>query len=255
VTLSLSPALILGWGPFPRLGIAGAAVGFITYYSLGSLVLLGYLCSGRSLVRSTMFGFRFRRTMFWEILRVGAPASLNSLLIHLNMMLLTGLVGHLGRFALVGYGMGARLEYLQTPLVFGFGAALITMVGTNIGAGRAVRARRVAWVGAGLAAAMTGSVGLLGACVPRLWLGLFSTTPEVLTAGTTYRTIVGPTYGFLGLGLALYFASQGVGQLLWPLLPGMARLVMAAGGGWLAIHWFGGGLPALFTAVAAGLVV
>lgn len=255
VTLSLSPALILGWGPFPRLGIAGAAIGFITYYSLGSLVLLGYLASGRSLVQLAMSGFRFRRALFWEILRVGVPASLNSLLIHLNMMLLTGLVGPFGTFALAAYGMGARLEYLQTPLVFGFGAALITMIGTNIGAGRMVRARRIAWVGAGLAAATTGSVGLLGACFPRLWLGLFSATPEVLTAGTTYLTIVGPTYGFLGLGLALYFASQGAGQLLWPLLAGVARLVMAAGGGWLAIHWFGGGLPALFTAIAVALVV
>jgi hypothetical protein len=112
VTLVVSPALVLGWSPLPQLGIAGAAVGFITYYSLGSLVLLGYLCSGRSLVRFTMSGFRFRRAVFWEILHVGAPASLNSLLTHLNMMLLTGLVGHFGMFALAGYGMGLRLEYL-----------------------------------------------------------------------------------------------------------------------------------------------
>ena len=48
--------------------------------------------------------------------------------------------------------MGARLEYLQIPLVFGLGAALVTMVGTNIGAGHLARAQRVAWVGAGLAA-------------------------------------------------------------------------------------------------------
>jgi Na+-driven multidrug efflux pump len=102
VTLSLSPVLILGWGPFPRLGIAGAAIGFVTYYSLGSLVLLGYLASGRSLVQLAMSGFRFRRALFWEILRVGVPASLNSLLIQLNMMLLTGLVGPFGTFALAG---------------------------------------------------------------------------------------------------------------------------------------------------------
>lgn len=78
---------------------------------------------------------------------------------------------------------------------------------------------------------MTGGVGLLGACFPHLWLGLFSATPEVLTAGTMYLIIVGPSYGFLGLGLALYFASQGAGQLWWPLLAVAARLVMAAGGG------------------------
>jgi Na+-driven multidrug efflux pump len=144
-------------------------------------------------VQFPVSGFRFRGAVFWEILRAGAPASLNSLLIHLHMRLLTGLVGHFGTCALAGYGMGVRLEYLPTPLVFGVGAALITTVGTNSGAGRVVRARRIAWVGAGLAAARTGSAGLLGACVPHLWLGLFSTTPEVLTIGTTYLTIVGPT--------------------------------------------------------------
>jgi Na+-driven multidrug efflux pump len=109
-------------------------------------------------------------------------------------------------------------------------------------------------VGAGLAAAVTGSIGLLAACVPQLWLGLFSTNPDVLATGTTYLRIVGPTYGCFGLGLALYFASQGAGRLLWPLLAGMARLVIATGGGWMAIHWYAGGLPSLFTAIAVALI-
>lgn len=255
VTLLLSPALILGWGPLPHLGIAGAGVALLIYYSLGSLVLLGYLRSRHSLVRLTLSGIRYQRAMFWEILRVGLPGSLNTVLANLNVALLTSLVGPFGTFALAGYGMGARLEYLQIPLVFGFGSALVTMVGTNIGAGRTARAQRVAWVGAGLAAAVTGSIGLFGACFPPLWLGLFSTHPEVLTAGAAYLRIVGPTYGCFGLGLALYFASQGAGRLVWPLLAGGARLVIAAGGGWLASRWFGGGLPALYTAIAVAFVV
>ena len=88
--------------------------------------------------------------------------------------LYAGLVGAFGTFALAGYGVGARLEYLQIPLVFGFGTALVTMVGTNVGAGQFARARRVAWVGAGLAATVTGSVGLLAALLPRAWIGTFS---------------------------------------------------------------------------------
>jgi Na+-driven multidrug efflux pump len=151
-------------------------------------------------------------------------------------------------------GIGARLEYLQIPLVFGFGPALVSMVVTNIGAGHMARARRVPWVSAGLATAVTGSIGLFGACFPRLWLGLFSANSEVLTTGATYLSIVGPTYGFFGLGLALYFASQGAGRLLWPLLAGGARLVIAAGGGWVASHGFGGGLPALFAAIAVAFM-
>ena len=96
--------------------------------------------------------------LFWEILRVGLPGSLNTVLTNLNVVFLTSLVGPFGTFALAGYGIGARLEYLQIPLVFGFGSALVTMVGTNIGAGHLARAQRVAWVGAGLAAAVTGSI-------------------------------------------------------------------------------------------------
>jgi putative MATE family efflux protein len=253
--LLLSPALILGWGPVPRLGIAGAGLALIVYYSVGSLVLLGYLLSARSLVRLTVRGARLRPALFWEILRVGAPGSLNTILTNLNIALLTGLVGPFGTFALAGYGLGVRLEYLQIPIVFGFGSALVTMVGTNVGAGDMARAQRIAWVGAGLATAVTGSIGLGGALFPELWLGLFSTDAAVLAIGATYLRIVGPTYGFFGLGLALYFASQGAGRLLWPLLAGMIRLLIAAGGGWLAMHWFDGGLAVLFIAIAAALTL
>jgi putative MATE family efflux protein len=253
VVLLLSPALILGWGPVPRLGIVGAGLALIIYYSVGSLVLLGYLLSGRSLVRLRVSGVRFRPALFWEILRVGAPGSLNTVLTNLNIALLTSLVAPFGTFALAGYGMGVRLEYLQIPIVFGFGSALVTMVGTNIGAGNTARAQRITWVGAGLAMAVTGSIGVGGALFPELWLSLFSTDATVLAIGATYLRIVGPTYGFFGLGLALYFASQGAGRLLWPLLAGMIRLLIAAGGGWLAMHWFGGGLAVLFIAIAVAL--
>jgi putative MATE family efflux protein len=251
VYLALSPALITGWGPFPKLGAAGAAAASVTSFSLGVLVLLGYLSSGRSLVKLTWT--RPRLSLFWEILRVGAPGSLNTVMTNLTIVLVTGLVGPFGASALAGYGMGARLEYLQIPLVFGLGSGLVTMVGTNVGAGKIERAERVAWVGAGLAALVTASVGLLGALFPRAWLGMFSADGDMLAAGSTYLRIVGPAYGFFGLGLALYFASQGAGRLVWPLLGGFARLVIAAGGGWLAVRWLGWGLPGVFAAMSLAL--
>jgi putative MATE family efflux protein len=254
-TFCISPTLIFGWGPLPPLGIAGAGVALLIYYTLGSVVLLAYLLSSRSLVRLMFSGIRWQRALFWDILRVGLPGSLNTIFSNLNVVLLTSLVGPFGTFALAGYGIGARLEYLQIPLVFGLGSALVTMVGTNMGAGRLARARRVAWVGAGLAAAVTGCIGLFSAGFPQLWLGLFSTDPDVLAVGTTYLRIAGPTYGCFGLGLALYFALQGAGRLLWPLLAGGARLVIAAGGGWLAMRWGAGSLPTLFTAIAVAFIV
>jgi Na+-driven multidrug efflux pump len=129
------------------------------------------------------------------------------------------------------------------------------MVGTNVGAGQLARAERVAWTGAGLAAAVTASIGLAAAVFPRAWLGLFTTDAQVLAAGATYLRIVGPAYGFFGLGLALYFASQGAGRLAWPLGAGFARLTIAAAGGWLAGHALGWGLPGIFGAMTLALVV
>jgi MATE family, multidrug efflux pump len=251
---ALSPVLIFGWGPLPRLGVRGAAVAVVAYYAAGALVFLGYLLSGRSLVRLSPAAVRFRRALFGAILRVGAPSLVNNVQTNLSVVLLTALVGPFGSVALAGYGIGVRLEYLQIPIVFGFGSALVTMVGTNVGAARRQRATRVAWTGALMAAGVTEAIGLGAALAPHAWLGLFSVDPGVLAAGTTYLRTVGPVYGFFGLGLAFYFASQGAGRLGWPLLAGALRLAVAGGGGWLAMHW-GADLGGLYRVMALALVV
>jgi putative MATE family efflux protein len=253
--LILSPALIMGWGPLPGLGVAGAATASVVAFGAGSLVLAVSLRAPESLVRLSLAGFRPRLALFGEILRVGAPGALNTVFTNLTVVLLTGLVGPFGVHALAGYGMGARLEYIQIPLVFGIGSALVAMVGTNVGAGRLARAERVAWIGAAFAGGATGTIGLTFALFPQAWMGLFTTDPAVIAVGTTYLRIVGPAYGFFGVGLALYFASQGAGRLAWPLLAGFVRLVLAAAGGWLATRWLGGGPAALFVAIALALVV
>jgi Na+-driven multidrug efflux pump len=144
------------------------------------------------------------------------------------------LVSPAGVYALAGYGLASRLEYLQIPIVFGFGTALVTMVGSNVGAGQMARARRVCWVGGGLAAAATGTVGLAAALFPRAWLGLFTADERVLAIGATYLHVVGPTFGFFGLGLALYFAAQAAGRMGWALAAG------AGGGGWPWRGWGSG---------------
>jgi putative MATE family efflux protein len=254
VHIALAPLLIFGLGPFPALGVTGAGISLVTSYVLRALALGTFLLAKRAAVRWPAGRLRLRRDLFREILRVGLPGSLNTVLTNANVVAVTSLVGTSGVFALAGYGLAARLEYLQIPLVFGFGTALVTMVGTNIGAGQVQRARRVTWIGAGVAAAATGSVGLLAALFPWAWLGLFTAEPAVLAIGETYLRIVGPTFALFGLGLALYFAAQGSGHLLWTLVAGFGRLFLAVGGGWLAIHVFGAGLPWLFVTIAIAFV-
>src|SRR3989441_162521 len=171
------------------------------------------------------------------------------------VVVLAGLVGAFGTVALAGYGTGARLEYLQFPLVFGLGSALVTMVGTNVGAGQLARARRIALVGGAMAFALTETIGLAAALFPGVWMSLFTRDPAVVAAGSAYLRVVGPSYGFFGLGLALYFASQGAGRVVWPLVAGFMRLVLAAVGGSLAIHWVGGGAGARLFVIRLAFVL
>jgi Na+-driven multidrug efflux pump len=128
------------------------------------------------------------------------------------------------------------------------------MVGANIGAGHYARARRIAWTAGLIAAAATETIGILAALFPTAWLGLFSDDPQVLAVGALYLRSVAPFYGLVGLGMALYFASQGAKHMLLPVLAGTARLLIAAGIGWLAMRHFGADLPLLFAIVAASSV-
>jgi Na+-driven multidrug efflux pump len=127
------------------------------------------------------------------------------------------------------------------------------MVGTNIGAGQRDRALKIALTGGALAFALTETIGIVAAIWPEVWLRLFSAEPDMIETGSAYLRIVGPTYGFFGLGLSLYFASQGAGRLFWPLASGFLRIAIALGGGWIAIR-LTGSLNGLFAGIAAGLV-
>ena len=104
-----------------------------------------------------------------------------------------------------------------------------------------------------MAFVLTEAVGLAAAIWPTAWLGLFGHDPHMLETGTAYLRVVGPAYGFFGLGLSLYFASQGAGRLFWPLFAGLLRLIIAIGGGWLALRATGS-LEWMFVALSAALV-
>jgi Na+-driven multidrug efflux pump len=186
---------------------------------------------------------------------VGAVAAITSLQTNVTIALATALVATTsGTNAVAGFGTGVRLEYLLVPVIFGLGAPLVALVGTNIGADQRQRALRIALVGGAIAFAISETLGLIAAFWPQAWLALFSPDPGVIEMGSDYLRIVGPTYGFFGLGMALYFASQGAARLFWPLLSGSLRVLVAIGGGWIALR-LTGSLNWLFAALAFGLIV
>ncbi len=249
----LSPVLIFGFGPIPALGIAGGGLAVLLTTVLMIAVLAWYILSGRCGVR--LHGVRPSWRLSADILRVGGVGIFNTMNTTLTVALVTGLVGAAaGPDAVAGYGTGARLEYLLIPLVFGLGAPMVAMVGTNIGAGQRQRALRIALTGGALAFVLTETIGLAAAIWPEAWLGLFGRDPRMLASGVAYLRHVGPAYGFFGLGLSLFFASQGAGRLGWPLLAGLIRLVIAVGGGWAAIA-LTGSLVWVFAVLGLALVV
>jgi Na+-driven multidrug efflux pump len=142
---------------------------------------------------------------------------------------------------------------MQIPLIFGLGTAMVTMVGMNIGAGQEARARRIAWTGAAVAFGVTESIGLAAMAFPHAWIGLFSKDANVLAIGTQYIWTVAPFYGAVGIGLALYFASQGAKRVFLPVLAGTFRMIIAGVAGWVAVAWYGASLSTLLqlSAVAA----
>jgi Na+-driven multidrug efflux pump len=223
----------------------------VAFYACGSAVLLWYVISGRNLAR--LRAAKLRWSLFREILGVGAVAAVTSLQTNVIIAAATALVASAaGAAAAAGYGTAARLEYLLVPLIFGLGAPLVALVGTNIGAGERQRALRIALLGGFIAFAVTEAIGIAAAAWPRVWITQFSTDPRVIETAIAYLRLVGPSYGFFGLGLALYFASQGAGRLFWPLSAGFVRMFVAIGGGWLALR-LTGSLSWFFVALATGL--
>lgn len=250
--IPLSPLLIFGIGPFPRLGVAGGGAALVLFYLGGAAFLAWYVASGRNAA-----GFRWARPewpYFREILKVGGFAALTSLQTNLTIAVSTALIGRFfGPEQLAGFGTAARLEYVLVPLVFGIGGTLVAMVGMNMGADQHGRAMRIAWWGGGLAFVLTEAIGVSAALAPEAWLRLFGTDPAMLASGAQYLRTVGPFYGFYGLGFALYFACQGAGRLLWPVLANFTRLVLVAVGGWAALA-VTGEARWLYGVIALGMV-
>ncbi len=252
--IGLVPLLVFGWGPVPALGIAGAGVATVISFTASSLYLAAYLASGRAPVRLTLRGVTLSGRLFRDILRTGAPLSLQPILNNISLALLTSYAGALGAATLAGVGAAVRLEYLMYPVVFGLGATVVAMVGTNIGAGQTARAFRIAWIAAGLAVAATAAVGVLAILWPRLWIALFTVAPEIDAPATTYLAIAALGYAFIGMN-TLTQAFQAMGQTFWPLVGVVSRAALLAIGGWIVINASGGGVVGLAAITALGLAV
>ncbi|MEK0417189.1 MAG: hypothetical protein RI949_1195, partial [Pseudomonadota bacterium] len=210
--------LVFGWGPLPSLGIAGAAAGIVIGNALAAVLLLNFLVYRCVELRLRITGLQLRLAPIAKLLKLGSLAAVNPISTTATVMVITGFVAHLGVDVLAGYGIGARLELLLVPMIFGFGSAATALVGVHFGAKAIERGHLAGWTAAAYSAVLCGLLGGAVAFFPGLWANLFTHAVTVRDACRTYLQIVGPFYAFYGLSLCLYFASQGAGRVLWPVI-------------------------------------
>ena len=255
IQVILSGGFILGWFGFPKLGVPGAAVAVLISSALMVTVILFKLRSKSIPASLRKERFQLRKILFDNIFEVAIPASLSPLLVVSTILVLTGLVGRFGTEALAGYGIGSRVEFLMIPLIFGIGTAMTSIVGANIGALNIDRAEKVGILGGSTAGFVSILIGLTLAVFPEAWIQFFTDDIKAFEVTKKYIQIVGPFYIFQGIGLSLYFASQGANAMKWPTIATIARFIIACAGGGISVYWLDLGIESIFISSSAAMAI
>jgi putative MATE family efflux protein len=253
VTLALDPVLILGLGPFPKLGIAGAAVATVGVRSIAFTIGVVLLVR-RGLVRVRIPS----AATAWSIARIGLPPALTGVLFSLIYVALTRTTTRFGTPALAALGLGHRVESWLYMVGIGFGAATAAIVGQSLGAGDKVRAMRAGWVITGWATLPAVLGATLSLTIPHEVAALFTTDPAVIAEAALYLRIAAVAQLFVCAELVLESAMGGAGDTVPPMLTStvltLLRVPLAA---WAAARWGTAGIwwVIALTAVARGLAM
>jgi len=239
---------VFGWG------LVGAALAMLACQLVATVARAFWVLGGRAVVRPVLRSARFTLAPLREIFRVGVPAALSTSVSNVGLMALTAVVTRLGKADLAAYGLATRLDFLLMSFGFGFGAAVLTLVGLATGAGRFDRVHAFVTRAAAIAIVFLGVPGLIVWWRPALWLGMFTDDAGIHAVGRQYFGIVGPTYPFVGITMVVAFAFQGLGRATIPLALTIARVAGVLAAAVLCTRGLGLGERAVFTTIAAGNV-
>ncbi|MGH7802940.1 MAG: MATE family efflux transporter, partial [Candidatus Binatia bacterium] len=212
--IALTPLFMFAFG----WGIAGAAAAAIVGQAIGGVPRAIYLALGRGAVRPGLLPRRPSLGPMTDILRVGIPASIATLVNYVGLLALTAVVGRHGTNEIAAFGLGTRLDFIVMTIAFGTGSAVLTLTGLAAGAGDTSRVRAVTLRGLGLVTSILLVVSLVLYVRPDVWLGLFTDDAAILAAGRTYLRTLAPSYPFLGAAMILSFAFQGLRRAILPLV-------------------------------------
>jgi putative MATE family efflux protein len=238
VTLILDPVLIVGWGPFPALGVAGAAIATISTRAVA--FALGLTIVGR---RGVLKIGRPDWATMLTICRIGLPTAVTGVVFSLIYVAVTRTATQFGTPALAALGIGHRVESWLYMIGVGFGAATAAIVGQNMGAGRVDRAAQAGWISVGFCTVFGVAACAIELMFPERFASIFSNDPLVIAEAAKYLRIA--AFSQLGIcaEIVLEGALGGAGYTLAPMLTSTvftaARIPIAA---WAAARYGSTGL-------------
>ena len=213
----LDPLLIFGIGPFPELGVTGAAVATSIGRAAG-VAFAAWALFGRSNGRLTIRREHWRPEprLIWQLLEVSGPAMLQLLIATASWSVLVMIVARFGSVAIAGYQIGLRVIIFVLLPAVGLANAAATMVGQNLGASRPDRAERAVWTAGLLNAVLLGLAGMFFVIFSPLVVGIFTADPGISAVAAECLRIVGFGYAFYGLGMVMESSFNGAGDTWTP---------------------------------------
>jgi putative MATE family efflux protein len=232
LNIILDPFLIFGWGPFPKMGIAGAATATVISVIVGCLIFIFLILKNR--LEFSLAGWHKIRPdfkMMAKIIKIGLPISIQNLTFTLIYWFLIQIVHQYGDAAGAAMGIGNRMEAMSYLVAFGFSIAASTLVGQNLGAKQPERAEKCAWGVVKLVVIETAIVSAIFLTIPGIITNAFTSDPNVHKIASDYLFILGLSQVFMGIEIVLEGAFSGAGNTIPPMavsIPwSIARLPLA----------------------------
>ena len=215
LNFALDPIFIFGAGPIPAWGVAGAALATVGTQSLAAAAGLALLLSGRFGIRLQPHDFRPDLAFLKRAFLLGFPASVEQTARALGLTVMTFLVAGFGTVTVAAYGIGfSVLSFVIIPAM-GLSMATSALVGQNIGAGQIDRAAAIARLSALISFTSLTAIGLvvfvLAAPIVKFFV---PSDADVIAEGGAFLEIVDPSFGFIGLQLALTGVLRASGNML-----------------------------------------